>query len=145
MKANRISMLVKVVAAALLAVCLNAAHASAQTDSGTFTLPFEAHWGLATLPPGNYSFTLDRTGGRGVLTLRRGLNVVAFIPNQGRQDQTSGRSELIVMRNSQGRFVRELHLPGIGITLRYALHESRRERASERETAQVIPVAGAAK
>ncbi len=145
MKANRISMLVKVVAAALLAVCLNAAHASAQTEAGQFTLPFEVHWGLATLPPGNYSFTLDRMGGRGVLTLRRGVNTVALIPNQSRQDEKAGRSELIVLRNSQGRFVRELHLPEIGVTLRYAPYESRRERASERETAQVIPVAGAPK
>jgi len=141
MKANRISMLVKVVAAALLAVCLNAGHAMAQTEVGTFALPFQTHWGLATLSPGNYSFTLDSVGGQGVLTLRRGLKVVAFIPNQSRQDQKSGRSELIVVRNSDGRFVRELRLPRIGMALRYAPPKSRRNGAvEESEIAEVIPL-----
>ena len=93
MKTIRISEVVRVAAMGLLAVCLNAGHASAQEVKGSFTLPFEAHWGSATLTPGSYSFTVNGTDGQRVLTLFRGMKAVALIPSQSLDEEKSGPSE----------------------------------------------------
>ena len=56
---------------ALIASCLSAGMAKAQEWQGQFTLPFEARWGQAILPAGDYSFTVDQTLGAAVITLLR--------------------------------------------------------------------------
>lgn len=141
MKTIRISTLAKLAAVTLLALCFNAGRASAQEVAGTFTLPFEAHWGPATLPPGNYSFRLDSPGPEGILMLSRGTKKVAMIQDQGRGDEKSGRSELIVDRTAAGYTIRELHLPKLGITAYYWERKAHGNRAAEEsEVAQVIPL-----
>jgi hypothetical protein len=141
MKTIRISALLRLATVALLAICFNAGRANAQVVAGKFTLPFEAHWGPATLPPGDYSFTLDKATFDGMITLFRGANAVALISCQGGEDKTFGRSELVVVRNSAGRSIRELHLAPIGMVLTYGSHKPRRDKAAEeREVAQVIPI-----
>ena len=43
-----------------LALCLAASQGKAQgTYTGKFTLPFEARWGSAVLPPGGYTISMD--------------------------------------------------------------------------------------
>ena len=50
----------KVGVAAAVAAVFSASAASAQPlVKGTFTLPYEVHWGKAILPPGQYSITID--------------------------------------------------------------------------------------
>ena len=50
----------KLAVAAAIAVGLSVGSASAQPlVKGTFTLPYEVHWGKAVLPPGQYSITID--------------------------------------------------------------------------------------
>lgn len=50
----------KLAVAAAIAVGLSVGSASAQPlVQGTFTLPYEVHWGKAVLPPGHYSITID--------------------------------------------------------------------------------------
>lgn len=141
MKTIRISTLMKLAMVTVLAVCFNTGRASAQEVAGTFTLPYEAHWGRATLPPGDYSFRLDSPGFQGVLLLSRGTNVVAMIPDQGRGDEKSSRNELVVNRTAAGCTIRELHLPKLGIVLDYGEQKNRGNRAAkESEVAQVIPL-----
>lgn len=139
MKMTRISTLMKLAAVTLLALCFNARPASAQEVTGTFTLPFEAHWGRATLPPGNYSFRLNSPGFEGILMLSRGTKVVAMILDQGRGDEKLGRSELIVDRTAAGCTIRELHLAKLGIVAYYRQQKTRGNRATEKsEVAHVI-------
>lgn len=50
----------KLAVAAALAVGASVGPASAQSlVKGTFTLPYEVHWGHAVLPAGHYSITID--------------------------------------------------------------------------------------
>ena len=50
---------VKLVLLALLATVVSAGVLSAEDFAGKFTLPFEARWGMAVLPAGDYEFRLD--------------------------------------------------------------------------------------
>ncbi|MGA2606079.1 MAG: hypothetical protein ABSH01_01325 [Terriglobia bacterium] len=134
----RRSTLLRLLGLALLAACFNAGHASAQVFQGKFTLPFEARWGQATLPAGDYSFTLDSVSTTCALRLHRGNNNVALIPAQAQDENYSGHAELTVV----GGTVRALSLPGIGVALEYApQHHKYLTAPEERKIAQIVPVA----
>ena len=121
----------------VLVVGLTSKPASAQVFRGKFTLPSEVRWGMATLPAGDYSFELSKSGVDGLLTVYRGGRPVAFISHQGVSDPKAERSVIVV---EAGR-VRELSLPQIGETLCFAAHKpAHRAAPQEKELAQIIPV-----
>lgn len=141
MNTNRINGIVRSVVLALAGTLVLAGLASAQTAAGKFTLPYEARWGLATLPPGDYSFKLDQAQSFGRLQLCRGGKNVAMIRAQSYSTESSGSSALTVVRASAGNTVSDLSLPDIGVVLHYAPHKSGRASAEqEREIAQKLPV-----
>ena len=124
----------------LLAICLNAGLANAQTVAGKFTLPFAAHWGQATLPAGDYTFILER-GPDAKVKVFRGNQGIAFVVDKGHSVETSGAMSMTVVRNRAGYSVCDLNLPGIGKVLHYAPSKpARTSAAKEREIAQLIPV-----
>lgn len=128
-----------------LALALSAGLASAQTASGNFTLPFEAHWGLATLPAGDYSFKLDRVNMESVLEVYQGMNAVALIRAQtcNSSNDRTGRSELTVTQNKAGNdlAVTALRLAPIGAVFTFAPHKPKQGTSpEERQVARMIPV-----
>jgi hypothetical protein len=137
MKSIRNFTLLKLATASLVAISFNAGLANAQTVAGKFTLPFEAHWGEATLQAGDYSFRLE-PGYR--VHVFRGAENVAFVVNQSFDEGTTGAISLTVVRNSAGNTVRDLNLPEIGVVLHYPPNKAGRGSAvREREIAR-IPV-----
>jgi len=138
MKWIRSSTLLRYLGLALLAACFNAGNSSAQAFQGKFTLPFEARWGQATLPAGDYSFTLDGVGPMCMLHLYRGRNGVGMILAQAYDKAHSGRAKLTVVRGT----ARSLSLPEIGVVFQYApQHRKYLTAPEEREIAQIVPVA----
>jgi len=144
MKMTRSFTLVRLVFLALLATVVSAGLLSAQDVQGTFTLPFEAKWGLATLPPGDYSFTLDTSGsGIKIATVRQGQRYVAIISaNAGAtRGKVAGPSALIIVRRGRTRFVRALCLAEVGTTLEYMPPEAERQMLAQTpELIQRIPI-----
>ena len=127
----------------MLAVGLQAKPARAREMQGKFTLPCEVRWGLATLPAGDYSFRTESSRD-GLVTIYRGTRPVASILPLARQDPTQKRSVIVV----EAGFVRELSLPDIGESLRFAAHKPKhRQTREEEELAHTVPVltAGAGK
>ena len=138
MNSTRLSSMIRFLGLAVLAACFNAGLASAQVFQGKFTLPFEARWGKATLPAGDYSFALDSASGQGMLHLYRGKNGAGMFSAQAYNKAYSGRAELTVV----GGTVRSLNLPDIGVVLHYA---PQRAKTAGRELAQIVPVTPAGK
>jgi hypothetical protein len=133
----RISTLLRFLGLVLLAVCFNAGHASAQMFQGKFTLPFEAHWGQATLPAGEYTFRVD--GGCATCTLRlvRDNRTVAMIMAWGQDEKYSGPTNLTVVRGK----VRSLSIPEIGVVFYYGSPQLKHLTApEERELARTVAV-----
>ena len=134
----RISTLLRFLGLALLAACFNPGHASAQMLQGKFTLPFEARWGQATLPAGDYWYTLDSVSATCALRLHRGDKNVGMIFAKAQDEKYSGPAELSVV----GGKVRALSLPGIGVVFEYAPQDDNFLTApEEREISQIVPVA----
>ena len=139
MKSIRFTMLSSL-ALALLGPCFGTGLAHAQGLTGKFTLPFEAHWGLAALQPGDYSFQLAHAP-KGWMVLYREGKSVAYIYAQGFDQKTSGRTALTVVRNDVAASVRELALPAAGLVLYYAPYRPKRGSAlDERQASLPIPI-----
>ena len=129
---------------ALASALLVAGFAGAQSvpyTTGKFSLPFEARWGLVTLPAGDYQFQMDNMKATGPIEIFRGTKAVALISSQGYSTVSSGRAALTVVRTAEGSTVRDLSLPEIGKVLHYAPHKPRPgSAAAEREIAQMVMV-----
>jgi len=140
MNGIRISSLIKFSGLALLAACFVAGHANAQVFQGKFTLPSQARWGQATLPAGDYSFTLDSVDMKSRLRIFHDRNVVDMIVAQSYDTTDSGRAELTVEQGT----VRSLRLPELGIILQYAPQRPKHLTApEERQLAQLVRVTSA--
>ena len=128
---------------AVMALGLLVAGSQAKADGmpafqGSFTLPSAIRWSWATLPAGDYSFTLDKNYGDSVVTLFRGTRCVARILTPGFIAVNSGHSAIVV----QGGMVREVRLPQVGVTLQYPVPKSGPlTTPQEPQLARIIPVA----
>jgi len=142
MNGIRIFSLIKFSGLALLATCFVTGHANAQVAQGKFTLPFQARWGQATLPAGDYSFTLDSVDMKSRLCVFHERNIVDMIVAQSYDKASSGRAELTVEQGT----VRSLRLPELGIILQYAPQRPKQLTApEERQLAQLVPITAASK
>jgi hypothetical protein len=138
METNRKLTVLRLLVLGVLVAGFNAKPASAQIVRGKFTLPFTARWNLATLPAGDYSFTLDNSSADGKVTVYRGTRSVAMILTEAINYSTSDRSEMVLEDGA----VRELRLPEIGLTFDYPTHNPRHQAAPEEsQVAHIIPVA----
>ena len=109
--------------------------ASAQTASYRFSLPYEAHWGLATLPAGDYSLSVEGIGAAAMIRVNRGSEAVAYMVVQNYDNKTSKRCALTVVRNGEGNFVRDLTVPQIGEVFHFGI--STHGLSKEEELARV--------
>jgi hypothetical protein len=108
----------------LAAICFTAGSLGAATIEGSFTLPGQTQWGLAVLPAGHYTFTLDHASTRGMIMVRRGNDGVGMIVNPGSSlTSTAGGSSMLIVRNR----VRSLHLAPLGMTFDYPTHNQKKE------------------
>ena len=90
----------------LIAICTSASSASAQNAfQGKFTLPNEVRWANASLPAGDYSFSLDSTTMPGRVFLQ-GPNGGAFILTSVIDERNEGDSKLTIEHRGGTSFVR---------------------------------------
>jgi hypothetical protein len=147
MKSTRSFTLLNLAIGSLLAICFNPGVASAEAlTGGAFSLPFEVHWGVATLPAGDYSFKVEGVGRAAKVRIFHGPDTVAnFLLNQGFDQTQSPVVALSVVRNSAGNFVSDLSLPAIGQVLHYATPKAGRRQAGGEQQIARGPVTAAGK
>ena len=142
MKTNGTSRVVKNLVLTLASAFIFAGIASAQACKGQFTLPFEAKWGRATLPAGDYTFTLNSAGRPSIIKVEQGNRNVALVMAQSATaSDASKESELVVTRGSGQARIRILHLAELGTDLYYAAPKAEgREMASAPELIRRVPI-----
>jgi hypothetical protein len=138
MNSNRIRMLMGVLALALIAGCFNARQAAAEEFRGKFTLSVETRWGSATLPPGEYSLTLDNYNLNGLVIVPGAtIKVRALMfPNMIEHRDLLADSALITVRNGEELQVSSLYIKQLGLLLEYPLPNGRRQLLAQ--TPQLI-------
>ena len=104
----------------LIAICTSASSASAQNAfQGKFTLPDDVRWANATLPAGDYTFSLSSTTMPGRVFLQ-GPNGGAFILTSVIDERNEGDSSKLTLEHRDGiSFVRSMYLADLGVELTY--------------------------
>jgi hypothetical protein len=136
---------VKMLAILALAMCGFTAAANAQSVTGRFTLPYEVHWGTATLPAGEYMITMDSLH---TATLVQSVsNSQSFFTHMPTINDSTKRPTSLVITSSRGeRRVRSLNLPQYGKSLIYEpLTKAEREQLAKAGQVQSVPVFAAKK
>jgi hypothetical protein len=140
MKTHQKFTVLRLLVLGVLVAGFNAKPASAQAFQGKFTLPSATRWSYATLPAGDYSFTLDTDYRGSRVTIFRGTQAVARILSPVVNSLKSGRSEIVMESGT----VREVNLPTIGVNLHYPTpNPGHRAAPQEPQLAQIIPAAKA--
>ena len=139
MKSTRSLKSVRILLLAVLAAGLSASLVSAQEYEGKFTLPFEARWGGAVLPAGDYSFSLDRGH---IALVRQGRRGVAFIAtSKATRGEVAGSSALIAVASAGSYRIRALRLAEAGVVLEYMPPKAERQiLAQQPMLLQRVPV-----
>ena len=104
----------------LTAICASASPASAQNAfQGKFTLSNDVRWANATLPAGDYTFSVSSTTMSGWVVLQ-GPNGAAFILNSVTDKRNEGdSSKLTIEHHGRVSFVRSMYLADLGVELTY--------------------------
>jgi len=129
--------------ALLCTAFLTAAAFAAPIYRGSFTLPYPAQWGQATLPAGDYSIQFQDVGSRVFVAVNetRTGRKVALLPAKATED-AKGPSALLIVNRGNRHMISSLRLAELGEAFFY---ESTTARGEEQEVLrnQTLPVVAA--
>ena len=141
-RARFLKLLTRVGVATLFLAGLATAGNAQNAYQGKFTLPFEAHWGGATLPAGDYTFALPTVTYPYKLYIR-GQATTAIIMVVGFDKKVaSGHAQLNLVEIADAQNVQTFEAPELGLTFNFATpspkHLGRRE-ARQKTTPATAP------
>jgi hypothetical protein len=138
---------VRILLLAVLAAGLSASLARAQEYEGKFTLPFEARWGVAVLPAGDYTFRANASQIPCMVSVSQGQQIVALILTNGTdRGEVAGSSALIAVRSAGSYRIRALQLAEAGVVLEYSPPKAERQILAQQPVLfQRMPVIAAGK
>lgn len=110
-----------VVAMAALLLTTGLAYAGSPSAAGTFTLPVEAHCRGAVLPVGNYTYSLQYSGGMAVLFLRAVEGKAGvFLPSVSLSSvSTYGKDELVLTKEGNEMIISSFTFRQFGLQMNY--------------------------
>src|SRR5215472_9504971 len=126
---------------AIVAVLTCSGLASAQAATvGAFVLPFDVQWNGATLPAGQYTFTLQSVQFGGLLLIRDAHgNGKMLVVTDGIGVRPKHNS-LTIVRRKGNWYVASLALEPIDTTLKYSVPSQTNAEREIEASIQVIPV-----
>jgi hypothetical protein len=137
-----------IVALGLFAVCASAIPAAAQNVfGGSFTLSQEVRWQGATLPAGDYTFSMKSVAAPSRITLYGPNGFASVSAVVADSDAVSDRSVMTIDHRGSTSVVRELYLAQIGLRLKYLVPKppKNQELAQGPATTEQVMVAMARK
>jgi len=106
---------------AVLVLGALATSGNAQTVyQGKFTLPFETHWGGATLPAGDYTFTLASASSPYTLYIYGQAGNAIIKASAADEKVVSGHAQLNLVDIADVENVETFEAPELGLTFSYA-------------------------
>lgn len=140
--ARHLKLIAKVSVAALALGALTTNGNAQDAYKGKFTLPFETHWGSATLPAGDYTFTMSSASSSYTLFIR-GEKANAIIMATAADEQVvSGHAQLNLVDIADVQTVQTFDAPELGKTFVYwtpAQKHMGRKEAHQKAAPQTAP------
>ena len=113
--------------------------------SGAFTLPFNAQWGAASLPPGEYKLYYGHSyeGGPAMVEVVGKENRAphAMILAQIVSDATGTKNALVCVREGDAGIIRALELPQIGKAIKFYMPRGARLIAQRHNANKNVQIA----
>ncbi len=130
---------------AAVALCMATRVATAREPvlyQGTFSLTTETRWGQATLPAGDYSFTLDSESVTGIVEVH-GQSQSALIMLQATEPTSSTSASVLRLARSNGSArILSMHLAELGKDFYFAVPKHERQiLALGPQLIQRVPIA----
>jgi hypothetical protein len=110
---------------------------------GSFTLPFEAHWGTVDLKPGAYSFSVKNEDGFDVVRVKRNNQPIGrVVATTFDASKTPSRSngELLCAHHNGAAVVAALDMPGNGVYHFYVPRGTKTIVSQATNPADAVPV-----
>jgi hypothetical protein len=117
--ARHLKAFTKVGVAALALGALATSGNAENAYQGKFTLPFETHWGSATLPAGDYTFAMSSAGSHYTLYIR-GAQVNAIIMPASADVAVPPHAQLNLVNIADVQTVQTFDAPELGKTFVYS-------------------------
>jgi hypothetical protein len=140
--ARHLKLFTKVGVAALVLGALATSGNAQNVYQGKFTLPFETHWGSATLPAGDYTLVMSSAISDYRLYIR-GAQVNATIMAASYDDRAvSDHAQLNLVNIADVQTVQTLDAPELGRTFFYftpAQKHTGHKEAHQKTTSQITP------
>jgi hypothetical protein len=147
MKSTQSLSWIKIVALVFMAVCAGTSLASAQEYNGKFSLPVEARWGAAVLPPGEYTLTLDNNRSlNGMVVVRGATQQAVVMPLFVEHRTMAGQSALITVHSGDDYKIQGLYIAELGMFLDYGVAGGKKQLIAQTPVLiRRLPVAAAGK
>ena len=143
---------VKVLAVAasvfVIGLCVTASRANSQDVAvkGTFTLPFEVHWGVAVLEPGEYTLSLPAAyTNLPVMYVSKQGKTVYITLGPGRSTAEPGPSYLRVENTGGMHIIRQFNSAVTGDLISFPVPKSVKNALIARNQSTTVPVSVAGK
>lgn len=136
----------KVLSVGLLAMgaFLSSSPARAGSDH-KLTLPVEARFGKAILPPGDYTLVIDSKSVEPLVYLRGDHKSVMALPVYAEAAGPSTEDQLTLVKNGDGYAVSAIRVASLGLTFHYAASQPEMNQSARAEKANQQDSASAAK
>jgi hypothetical protein len=119
-RARHLKLFTKLTLTALVLAAFATSGNAQDAYHGKFTLPFETHWGSATLPAGDYTFALPSISAPSRLYIQ-GQGVSAIIAAVTTDEKVlSGHAQLNLVDIADVQTVKTFDVPELGVTFSYA-------------------------
>ena len=119
-RARHCKLFTKVSVAALALGALATSGKAQNAYQGKFTLPFETHWGGATLPAGDYTFTLASTDSPYRLYIHGQAGNAIIMASAADKKAVSRHAQLNLVDIADVQNVETFEVPELGLTFSYA-------------------------
>ncbi len=140
--ARRLKLLTKFGVAALALGALATSGKAQNAYQGKFTLPFETHWGGATLPAGDYTFVLPSTSSPYTLYIRGEKFAAIIMASAADEKVVSGHAQLNLVDIADVQNVETFEAPELGLTFSYGTPSQKhmgRKEAHQKMAPQTAP------
>jgi hypothetical protein len=140
--ARHLKLVTKLGIAALALAALATSGNARDALTGKFTLPSETHWGIATLPAGDYTFALPTTGFPYTLYVQgKGVSVI-IVASAADEKVVSGHAQLNLVNIADVQNVETFEAPELGLKFSYATPKQKhmgRKEAHQKMAPQTSP------
>jgi len=140
--ARHLKLVTKLGVAALALGALATGGNSQTVYQGKFTLPFETRWGSATLPAGDYTFTMESASSPYRLYIHGQAGNAIIMAAAADKKVASGHAQLNLVDIADVQNVETFEAPELGLTFSYATAKQQhvgRKEAHQKSAPQTAP------